>query len=96
MSEILNTDGSRNWQANILQDEITRLKQENEKLKETCDGLLKIQYALADEAKKFEEALENIKERLKAVSYLAPSSTRDLKYAIEDIINEVLDERKEY
>ena len=68
-------------------------KKENEKLKETCDGLLKIQYALADESKKFEGALEEIREQLKAVSYLAPLSTRSLKYAIEGIINEVLDER---
>lgn len=75
-----------------LEEKLDSLKQENEKLKETCDGLLKIQYALADESKKFEGVLEEIREQLKAVSYLAPLSTRSLKHAIEGIINEVLDE----
>lgn len=31
--EIINSDGSRNWEANILLDNIKRLEQENEKLK---------------------------------------------------------------
>ena len=32
--QIINSDGSRNWQANILLDNITRLEQENKELKE--------------------------------------------------------------
>ena len=32
--EIINADGSRNWQANILLDNIKRLEQENKELKE--------------------------------------------------------------
>lgn len=31
--EIINSDGSRNWQANILLDNIKRLEQENKELK---------------------------------------------------------------
>ena len=31
--EIVNTDGSRNWQANILLDNLKRLEQENAELK---------------------------------------------------------------
>ena len=72
--------------------EAEKLKQENEELKArqikslgfVCD---------CEENAKYKQALEEIREHLKSVSYLAPSSTRNLKHAIEDIINEVLDER---
>jgi len=43
-------------------DVIEKLRKENEQLKETCDGLLKIQYALADSCNKYEKALEEIRE----------------------------------
>lgn len=45
--------------------EIEKLQAENEKLKETAEGLLKIQYALADNCNKYSKALENIKEFIK-------------------------------
>jgi hypothetical protein len=55
------------WQAliesfNILQGEKIKLEQENEELKETNDGLLKVQYKLADSNKKLRQALTEIKE----------------------------------
>ena len=34
MSEILNADGSRNWQANILQDRVKQLEEELQKYKD--------------------------------------------------------------
>lgn len=43
----------RNWQ---------RKEQEGEGFKETCDGLLKVQYELADSNKKLRQALTEIKE----------------------------------
>lgn len=73
--------------------EFQECKKENEELKAKqikslgfiCD---------CEENVKYRQALEKIRERLKFVSYLAPQSTRNLKYAIEDIINkELLDER---
>ena len=41
--------------------EIAELKAENERLKEATDGLLKIQYTLADSCKKYSETLQEIK-----------------------------------
>lgn len=35
--EIINSDGSRNWQANILLDNVKRLEQENKELKSQRD-----------------------------------------------------------
>jgi hypothetical protein len=37
--EILNADGSRNWEANILMDNIKRLEKENKALKEQNNNL---------------------------------------------------------
>lgn len=37
MAEITNKDGNRNWEANILFDNIKRLEQENAELKHTLD-----------------------------------------------------------
>lgn len=47
---------------NLLKKDFEQLEQENEELKEATDGLLKIQYALADSCNKKETALEEIKE----------------------------------
>ena len=38
--EIINADGSRNWQANILLDNVKRLEQENKELKKKIEILL--------------------------------------------------------
>lgn len=37
MKEIINSDGSRNWEANILLDNVKRLEQENAELKNILD-----------------------------------------------------------
>lgn len=49
-------------QLNQDMEDIKQLKAENEKLKEATDGLLNIQYTLADSCKKYSETLQEIKE----------------------------------
>lgn len=63
--------------------QLKRLQAENEQLKETCYGLLKIQYALAEESNEYEKALEEIREILKG------NKDGDIDEMI-DKINEVL------
>lgn len=90
-----------------LKQENEKLKEENYQLQKSCqicenfiDGipckpLRDMDYDLQkviNQRDKYINALEEIRERLKSVSYLAPQSTRNLKYAIEDIISEVLNE----
>lgn len=38
--EIMNSDGSRNWQANIFLDNVKRLEQENKELKEQNENII--------------------------------------------------------
>lgn len=81
----------------------TAIQAENEQLKETCDGLLKIQFALADEGKKYEKALEEIREIINKSckqcknEYLSEDycSGQSDCYEIMQVINEVLEERVE-
>lgn len=37
--EIINSDGSRNWQANILLDNVKRLEQENKQMKSALEKI---------------------------------------------------------
>ena len=53
--EIINADGSRNWEANILFDNIKRLEQENKHLNDLLNQALK-------EQEEFRIALEEIRE----------------------------------
>ena len=65
--EIINSDGSRNWQANILLDNVKRLKQENKELKkqiESDKGLITVggkqQYEMTMAYDRYKSALEEI------------------------------------
>ena len=53
--EIINSDGSRNWQANILLDNIKRLEQENKKLLEARNHFMGVNL-------KYFNALEEIRD----------------------------------
>lgn len=46
---------------NCIWKQHERLKEENEKLTETCESLLRIQYTLANGCKKYSNCLEEIK-----------------------------------
>lgn len=52
---------------NCYYKQLARKEQECEKLKEAIDGLLKIQYQLADSCTKYEQTLTEIKEMLKEI-----------------------------
>lgn len=70
--EIMNSDGSRNWQANILLDNVKRLEQENKELKSQAslyENLYNHHGELVDEYRKqrnkiilYRSALEEIRE----------------------------------
>lgn len=64
--EIINADGSRNWQANILLDNIKRLEQENKYF----EILVKSLYKRIEELEKENEALA-FRERLYKADYEA-------------------------
>lgn len=56
-----------NNNTNCYYKQLKRKEQECEKLKEAIDGLLKIQYQLADSCTKYEQTLAEIKEMLKEI-----------------------------
>lgn len=74
MKEITNADGSRNWEANILLDNIKRmelenaeLKAENDRLKEEIKEVKKYQYQqeyLNKEIEEMQKALKTLAEGL--------------------------------
>ena len=66
--------------------QLQQAKAENKQLKETCDGLLKIQYALAEESNKYCKALEEIRE----IAEEAPHIDSELSMRILEVVNEVL------
>ena len=59
--EMINSDGSRNWEANILLDNVKRLEQENKEIYE--NGQIEIT-KLCNEKTKYRSALEEIREIL--------------------------------
>jgi hypothetical protein len=83
------------------QQQLDQLKAENEELEETIDGLLKVQYQLADSNKKLRECLaeikEIVKEQLPTVNYnFAKSMHPEMFNCYEQIlqkISEVEDEK---
>ena len=81
--EIINTDGSRNWQANILLDNIKRLEQENKELKELKCKFK--EYCTCD-TENYRSALEEIKELAKN-----GNAIDGIRLKIIDKINEVLE-----
>ena len=67
-----------------------RKEQECEKLKEAIDGLLKIQYQLADSCNKYVQTLTKIKEIALGVrNYLACPSPRDVRYEMDIILQKI-------
>jgi organic radical activating enzyme len=95
MKEIKNADGSRNWEANILLDNIKRLEQENAELK-----------AYKDVNEDFKTAWEELKaenDRLKEENYqlqkdcqicenfidfIPCKPIRDMDYDLQNVINQ--------
>ena len=96
--EIINSDGSRNWQANILLDNVKRLEQENKQLKEenkTLNYQWHKQSEIGDEwykvADKYKTALEEIQKAIKSYDLAVDNGVSvDTLYTISKIINEVL------
>lgn len=84
--EIVNADGSRNWEANILFDNIKRLEQENAELK-----------AYKDVNEDFKTAWEELKaenERLKNLLTNIKDECSDKltqEYDITDVTKRILD-----
>lgn len=65
-------------------------EQECEELKEAMDGLLKIQYQLADSCNKYVQTLTEIKEIALGVrNYLACPSPRDVRYEMDIILQKI-------
>ena len=99
--EIINSDGSRNWQANILLDNIKRLEQENKELKELKCKFK--EYCTCD-TERYRSALEEIRGIAKFNQFYNPEDLlingdigqiQDLKMTeIYNRINEVLNESK--
>ena len=58
----------KNKTINILKEKLLRKEQECEELKETFDGLFKVQYKLADTNKKLRQCLTEIKEIAKKIA----------------------------
>ena len=63
--EIINSDGTRNWQANILQDQVKRLEQENKRL---CLELIELRKEFVTAAA-FTKDGKPLKECLNAYKY---------------------------
>ena len=65
-------------------------EQECEELKEAIDGLLKIQYQLADSCNKYVQTLTEIKEIALGVrNYLDCPSPRDVRYEMDIILQKI-------
>ena len=73
-----------------LLGKLTLKEQECEELKEAMDGLLKIQYQLADSCNKYVQTLTKIKEIALGVrNYLACPSPRDVRYEMDIILQKI-------
>jgi hypothetical protein len=76
---------------NCIWKQHERLKEENQKLTETCESLLRIQYTLANSCKKYRSALEEIKHILEIhKDELEECLHNDIDGMIQNKINEVL------
>ena len=75
-----------------LKDEKNNLKKENNSLKETIDGLLSIQYKLADNCVKYSQTLAEIKELLLKTPTDSQAHCVNAKSVILQKINEVINE----
>lgn len=99
--EIINADGSRNWQANILLDNVKRLEQENKEILETltkgCYQNLQHECRIWElKESKYRSALEEIKKTIKNYDLTVDNGASvDTLYTIRKIINEVLNDNRE-
>lgn len=72
--------------------QLKRKEQECEELKKAIDGLLKIQYQLADSCNKYVQTLTKIKEIALGVrNYLDYPSPRDVRYEMDIILQKISD-----
>ena len=75
---------------NCIWKKYLRKEQECEELKEIINGLLKIQYQLADSCKKYIQTLTEIKEIARGVrNYLDCPSPRDVRYEMDIILQKI-------
>ena len=90
MDNYVQLDLQRVKEYNELVDLYKAKEQECEELKEAIDGLLKIQYQLADSCNKYVQTLIGIKEIALGVrNYLACPSPRDVRYEMDLILSKV-------
>lgn len=73
---------------NCYYKQLQKLKEENQKLTETCESLLKIQYVLANSCKKYSHCLEEIKAYCKSCEY-GLDAQKIINYIDEILENEV-------
>lgn len=95
--EIINSDGSRNWQANILLDNIKRLEQENKELK---SNVLKWQKAFSrqyqiNENKGYSKAEENYRSAFEEIREIVKPYLTDCQGSLCEPIDEVLNKINE-
>lgn len=106
--EIINSDGSRNWQANILLDNVKRLEQENKELKsqiESQKGLITVggkqQYEYLQRIDELEQANRELKaykavnEDFKKAWDELNEKYKQLRSALEEIKNDLKEVCKE-
>lgn len=72
-----------------IQAENGILKQECDKLKETFDGLFKVQYKLADNNKKLRQTLTEIKVLSENVYCLTNALNRDMALFAKEILQKI-------
>lgn len=90
MDNYVQLDLQRVKEYNELVDLYKAKEQECEELKEAMDGLLKIQYQLADSCNKYVQTLTKIKEIALGVrNYLACPSPRDVRYEMDIILQKI-------
>ena len=83
---IINSDGSRNWQANILLDNIKRLEQENKELR----ARIKHQCYKCRIGDTMEDRLRSVLEEIREIAEDVESASSTRFYRIKSKINEVL------
>ena len=89
--EIINSNGSRNWEANILLDNVKRLEQENKELqayKDVNEDFKKAWDELNEKYKQLRSALEEIR-KLTVIGVNASQCNCGLRALADDILNKV-------
>ena len=84
--EIINSDGSRNWQANILLDNIKRLEQENKQLTQWLDEARRNADFWCDKCTGLEQENKELKEKFNEAQDDIESLTNANNYYFKDTI----------